>query len=353
MLIASSDARYKTLEDTIVEEFDFSQGTEHWSQSSAGVSWVDREPPEFVLNGNGLDNMAYVARVIPPPEEHRFIAVSVELQTDSLLPGKRPQHGGRVLLMSFDDQQRYLWYWPANVAQLAGTNDWDRYSAVIPVHPDSGALQLVAYAVAESGQFRLRNLRIGGAEEVGLFTYLRYALVGGWVLTGLGLLYVLFSRPLRNPLRLVTLAVATVSIIAGLVPQPYLKDSLKTLLIGTQDIVFAGKDVVEQLANGAKSGDGRERRVAQTASEADIGNIHQDMERQSANSSMANPPSEGDIDPGLSRSRYWTPSWQNLDKKAHLISFTLLGLLAGLAYRRPSSHSRITCMTTGSSSSSG
>ena len=83
---------------------------------------------------------------------------------------------------------------------------------------------------------------------MGVFAYLRYILIGGWALVGLGLLYVLFSRSPRDPLRLVTLAGVTIVIFVGLVPQPYLRDSLKTLLFGTQDLVFAGKDFVEQLA---------------------------------------------------------------------------------------------------------
>ncbi len=330
MLVVDAGWRFERV-DELVPEGVFVDGHD-WDHSPGGVTALDTDPPGLRLTARGFDEIAYIAKIIARPRAYRYLRVSADVRTQALKGMTEPWHGGRLLMMSFDKEGRRLWYWPTIVAAVDGTNAWRRYSAVIPVNDDSDEMKLVAYAAAQSGSLQLRGLRVDSMKERMLFTVLRFAVIGSWAVVGLWLVFLLASRRLRSPVRLVAISLAVTITVAGLVPQPYLNHALKTLLFGAQDVVFAGSNFVRRVGAGIDQG--------AATSPADVG--PETIDRKVSVDTAYDPdasadtyrPPEGGAESDEHEPRYWTPSWEDLDKKEHLVAFLLLGLLASFAYRQ-------------------
>lgn len=336
LLLVDNEARFERVSQVLPEGVPFAGGD--WRHSRTGVSRIDAAPPELRLAAQDFSELSYFAMRIPQPHSYEYLRVSAEVRSDGLTGDAAPWHGGSLLLVSFDEKGGRLWFWPAVIARLKGTNAWHRVSQVIPVHADTKVMELIAYTAAQSGTLGLRAVRVDSVKETALFAGVRTILILAWVLAGVWVAYVLSSRQLRSPLRVASLASAAVIVAAGMVPQPHLNDALKRMLYGTQDMLFAAIDSARQIAEGAEHDGGADRGAVTatpdagptTTGEAVFEETHSGFTPGSA--AVESP--ELHVDGDRNHSRYWAPDWQDLDKKEHLAAFFALGLLAGFAYRQ-------------------
>ena len=236
-------------------------------------------------------------------------------------------------LTSYDQAGRYLWYWPGVVRRLTGTQNWRQHCRTVPIDSTVGLVEIQLLVAAESGRLFVRELYADSVYEHRAFTALRYIAAVAW--TGFAAWCVLLALRSwdRSFARLTTILFAACVVVAGLIPQPHLNNSLKSTWMAAQDLWFAVSEQIDtqvetpptHTTTNTASGTGRIIPTSPSGSRADTAPVGENVTR--AQDAGANAQA-------LPASRnYWIPEIENLDKKEHFLAYAVLALLASLAYR--------------------
>lgn len=363
----TTKARFHQVDVTVLDNLDFSRGQRGWSGRGRSVFVDKREQPVLVVKAQ--NHAAYVGRTIAQPKKFEYLRVTADVRS-AALTGDASWHGGVLALLSYDATGRRAEHWPNRVAKLLGTQPWHAARATFPVDSTATRLFLVVYAAGLTGQLEVRNLGIAALVEKPAFRILRYTVLIGWFTLWLWLTWILLQPVNRTPAKLTALLLANVLLVAGLAPQPYLNQTLKSMLFRSQDVLFAGRDAIAALTGSSaeggqragqetfRSGDvdsneaaGEDRSSATGAAnsvlpsqilvqggltgEVSEPEITATNDPTSARGRRSNQPGGREINPTRGKqSHYWVPRWEDLDKTEHVFGFAVLGFVVGFAYQK-------------------
>lgn len=325
VLTTQAPARYLPGTDLALANLDFSAGSAGWHGSARGVTLRGR-PPLLRLRGAAAGGLAWVGRPLPAAERVPALRVSAQMRAGGGGRDDAPGIAGLVLL-SLDAHGRPLWYRPAVIGRLEGARGWRRYSRVIPVAGEAAAMQLVAYQAGAAGTLELRGLRLQATAERALFRVLRYVLALAWLAAGVLAAGVLLRGRRGRGARLATLALAALMVAGALLPQPYLRDTLRSALLGGREVLHALAELrTRPVPQPRLPGAGTPPAPSSSA-----------PDRRAGGSPPAPAPGEAGPDGGYGL-------WENAHRRAHLAAFALLALLALLAWRRPGAGRVLLCV---------
>jgi len=159
LLLFQPDGRHRVVARGILPNLDFRALGNHWTGSDAGIR-ISQGPPATLLFSNDGRRQTFIAQPLPNPRHYANIRVAVDIKVDKILPGPAWWQQASVLLMSWDDKQQRMTYWPSEIVQLSGTRPWARYKAVIPVAENAREIKLYILNGGKSGLLQIRNLQM-------------------------------------------------------------------------------------------------------------------------------------------------------------------------------------------------
>ena len=225
------------------------QDLTQWRQSPGGVALGPEPRPTVALTAAEARATPYIMQLARSPGPERHVGISVELATDGVQVGREPWYLAVAALDQFDGRGRFLDYWPRKIAVLAGTTAWRRYTAALPVHPDTVILRLVFSNSGRAGTFRIRGVETHLLHERAGFAVLRWLLMAAWVGVALWCLKSLVAPGRRRLARLAAAGVAVVIVGGALVPQPDLRHGLNRLQVLAADTASDAIRLSRQMAD--------------------------------------------------------------------------------------------------------
>ena len=366
LLIAASVAvfdpsvRFITTTEEVLNKLDFRSPTHSWRMRGKPLGLETEDGT--VIRILATQVASYVGRVIERPQRFKFLRIRAEVRSQDL-EGEKPWHGGTLALLSYGGSARYTTHWPRRVVRLDGTHGWRSVDQFFPVSPVATQLFLVAYAAGSQGHLEFKRLAVTAAAERVPVRYARYALVALWLGLWVWLFKCMIHRAERSPLRLTVFLAANVLLVAGVTPQPYLNDTLKMALFGSQDAFFAAKGALVSISRAVltakhhppgtsdppsdlSAADNAPHAAPETLAHSKPATGRQVLrhDRTQATTRGHQSTRRARSSPTSNEHRYWRPGWDYLDKTEHLAAFTVLALLTGLAYRQVRTLRRLTAL---------
>jgi hypothetical protein len=260
----TSSARYETDRSEILPNQSWDSRISHWQRTQLGVDLIRTDNvPTVVLTVDGGQRFAVLSQRITDPRRFKHIWIRVEAKLEDVLPGAEGWQQAGVMLRSFDRAGQRLWYWPYQVFASTGTSDWRRFDAVIPVGAEVAAMRLFLYHAGISGKLSLRALEIDAVTEAGWFKTTRLALIVLWCLAGAWVLVPLIFWRVRDLKGRVCLVLGIAILVAGLTPQPYLRDSVNSVVALLNLPMERGGSSVQTSRSNEGSGVHKEARESQ------------------------------------------------------------------------------------------
>ncbi len=237
--------RYRVVTETLLENLDFQQAGKGWAASGRGIQLYPGTPPVLVLTAAGDGHTVIMSRLLPrSANDLDTLRISADLSSRDLQAGPAPWQRGRLILLSLDARGKRLWYWPQQVAALAGNQSWRRYRTEIPVNREAAQTWLVIYVAAKSGKLLLKNLALNGVTQTGVYLVVRALIIGAWLITGLWILLALAPFVRHSPAALGAVLFALALLAGGLTPQPQLRDGLNSGRQSLADLIAAGAALI-------------------------------------------------------------------------------------------------------------
>ncbi|MFT5173024.1 MAG: hypothetical protein ACI8W7_001192 [Gammaproteobacteria bacterium] len=347
-----AEPRFDALATKVLDNQDFAHGLQSWMAQGEGVFIRNGEPNTLVIPASM--RASYAGRVIAQPGQYAHLRITAQTQSVGL-NGTAPWHGGSIALLAYDAAGKRTPHWPQRVIQLHADTPWQRVSAIFPVIPNAKHLFLIASASGPSGFFEVRDFEITALAEKPIFKTLRWALLVAWLTLWLWLVRVLLVKARRSPSRVLAFALANMLLVAGLVPQPFLNDTLKLLLFRSQDVIFASQDVFAALVSASDAvsptpNGAAEPSVSAAAGQSEAGrHAEKDAKERAKSTQGAQDRARQTLKKRTEREstevteprtgkrhvvrQYWVPHWKDLDKAEHIFGFAMLAFFVGLAYR--------------------
>ena len=219
-LVQIPDFRYATLRSSLVP------GTfvPHWGVSRAGVGVFRDDLSMAVLSRTRDRQPPFLVRDIPNFRQAPAVRLSLEARAQDVEAGKQFWQAARVLLWSYGSGGRRLRYLPSEVLRLEGTGDWTRGSLVVPVTPETVAMQVVVVQAGLAGSMAVRAISVDGVAETLAYLIGRNVLIALWLAAAIWVLVPMFRRFTWPH---VAVAAILVLILAGaFAPQPQLTNTL-------------------------------------------------------------------------------------------------------------------------------
>lgn len=220
------EARYRTVASEVVPVLSWGGGRGDWRVSPDGVSLTDDDAAIVALTAGARQRSPSITLVLPDAQRFSHIRVAVDLKARNIVIGSNDWQQGRVILRNVGARGASFRRWPDKIALVSGTSDWQRKSAVIPVHPKAASLVLRVSQEGPSGKLWARRIFVEGVNEAPWFKPVRIVLMVLWAAAGIWIVAAL----LRNQrFRLPVLAVAGLSVLiiaAALAPQPQFADAV-------------------------------------------------------------------------------------------------------------------------------
>jgi len=313
------DGRFALVRPGILANLDFAAGPRGWQTSGAGVRLPGARGRPLALETGAGQRLAVVGRYLRDPGRFRDIRVAVDLAAEGLVAGDQAWQRGGVILRAYGRDGHVLWYWPYVVTMIDGSRDWRRYQAVIPVG-EAAAMQLFVYNAARSGRLLVRGIALDAVAESWWATAVWFGLAALWVAGGLWVALPLAAAWRRSWARAATLVVAAGITVGVLTPQPLLSDSIADLEAGLGTLappVVAPATPQAGAGGRAATGKGGDATTGKGGGATTGGG------------------SAGSTGSATETRRAETPAQPllGLEQRAHLAAFTLLAVLAGIAYR--------------------
>jgi hypothetical protein len=236
------DGRYSVVADDVLPNARFDDGFDAWTGTHHDVALSDSTPRQVRIQSNFGGQTPLVTQIIRDLDGISHLRVAADIRTEGIVPAGQFWQRAGVFLYSVSRQNRRIWYWPYEIALIEGTSDWRRHSAVIPVSPDAGYMQLFLFNASADGSMYARNLTVEAVAENGLVRAARWGLMAAWIIFG-GVVLVIVLRRRRTVLSLVTCTGAAAILLSLVWPQPDLsimqRTALRTALIAAHTAVDA------------------------------------------------------------------------------------------------------------------
>lgn len=220
------DARYRTVASEVAPNLSWGGGLNDWRVSPDGVSLTDDDAAIVALTVGAGQRSPSITLVLPDAQRFSHIRVAVDLKARNIVIGSKDWQQGRVILLNVGARGVLFRGWPNKIVLVSGTFDWQRQSAVIPVHPKAASLLLIVSQEGASGKLWARRIFVQGVNEAPWFKPVRIVLMVLWAAAGIWIV----AAFLRNQrFRLPVLAVAGLSVLiiaAALAPQPQFADAV-------------------------------------------------------------------------------------------------------------------------------
>ncbi len=220
------DARYRTVASEVAPNLSWGGGRGDWRVSPDGISLTDDDAAIVALTAGAGQRSPSITLVLPDAQRFSHIRVAVDLKARNIVIGSKDWQQGRVILRNVGARGASFRGWPDKIALVSGTSDWQRQSAVIPVHPKAASLLLIVSQEGASGKLWARRIFVEGVNEAPWFKPVRIVLMVLWAAAGIWIV----AAFLRNQrFRLPVLAVAGLSVLiiaAALAPQPQFADAV-------------------------------------------------------------------------------------------------------------------------------
>jgi hypothetical protein len=196
------------------------------------------------------------------------------------------------------------------------------------------------YVLADQGTAEFRKIRIRLARERLPYKLVYYGLLIAWVaFAAFGARAALRARG-RNLGRLVCVVIAGVLVFGGTVPQPGLKEALRSISFSTQDLLHAAQFWIKDLTTSPTSGAKTSTPTSPMGTTSKPS--EQDEDAEEASMSTASAPSEAANNTTRSQSQktsrppvnYWEPQISYLDKLMHLAAFAFIAFIVQLSWRQ-------------------
>jgi hypothetical protein len=206
--------------------------------------------PVLVLRTDEGTGPAIMVGLLSDPQRFSHVRVAIEAKLENVLPGPQPWQLGWVMLRSYDAKGNALWYWPHDVLRLAGTTEWRKYSAVVPVMPKIATMHLILYLGAISGEMRIRGLTITAVTETLFFKITRTVLMFMWGIASAWIVIPLLHHSGRSFVGCLALMVALALVVGALTPQPHLSNATSTAAAQIKQLLSNSgkKDAAERTA---------------------------------------------------------------------------------------------------------
>jgi hypothetical protein len=318
--------RYAVVESDLLAQPFASAALQEWSLSPTGVATKTgvASGEEFVCLApakNGV--VSFIAKAFLPPDEVDHLLLTAEVQADDLAPGTAPWKSARLLVQSFDADQRYLPYWPKDVASLVKSQDWQPSGLIIPLAQEVTVVQVVAFNGASSGRFCIKDLKLAGLMERPAVEILRWGMWGLWAAV---FAWIAFGVATSSPsvrARAAVLLVAFAIVMMVILPQPYYAKLVSPLETIVQESLPAPS---EEFGAGPMGGPGNN---ASPSLEKGAGPLESlpEAEDPEGSPSWARP-----VETAIT----WLRDQLSVGQIFHAVAFLVLAFLVGLAYPRTS-----------------
>lgn len=220
------DARYRTVASEVAPNLSWGGGLGDWRVSPDGVSLTDDDAAIVALTAGAGQRSPSITLVLPDAQRFSHIRVAVDLKARNIVIGSKNWQQGRVILRNVSARGASFPRWPDNIALVSGTSDWQRKSAVIPVHPKAASLVLRVSQEGGSGKLWARRIFVEGVNEAPWFKPARIGLMVLWAAAGIWIVAALLHN---QRFKLPALAVAGLCVLiiaAALAPQPQFADAV-------------------------------------------------------------------------------------------------------------------------------
>lgn len=204
--------RYEPVGPELLMDRNFRHGFTHWSRSGRGVAEIKGDKT-VVLRASEPSADVAVRQSLANPERYSLLRLSGELKAEDIHPGDRFWHRGRLVLASFDVEQRMMSV-PHLVADLEGTRPWQTYRQVFRVPERVHEMRVGIQLIGASGTLLVRNLSLREVREREHYAVYRGIGVAIWTAALIWIAIPYFSR-LRLDLPHLLMYVAIAGIFAG------------------------------------------------------------------------------------------------------------------------------------------
>jgi hypothetical protein len=280
--------------------------------------------PELLLVARGIDQFASAQLAFTPAVGLDHIFVEVQ-STASELHGQAslwPQVG--VLLHALDKRGKRLDYWPYRATGRNGNHAWATMRGLWPVPREATRVRAIAYLLADTGRARIQGLKLQGAKTRATYTATYYTLGLAWLAFAAFCARRALAGSERRPLRVATVTLAATLVVAGVAPQPYVYESVRS-------VTFTAQDALDSLAFDWHT------LTAPAPAETSPGGAQQAApEHSPARSASAQLEKHEPLDARTGakpvRQHYWEPEFPFADKLAHMSAFLVLAICAALAW---------------------
>jgi hypothetical protein len=113
---------------------------------------------------------------------------------------------------------------PSEVLRLEGTEDWTRGSLVVPVMPETAAMQIVVVQAGLSGSIAVRGISVDGVGETQAYVVARDVLVVLWLAGAIWSAVRMFPR--FTGVHAVVGVILVLTLVGAFAPQPLLTNTL-------------------------------------------------------------------------------------------------------------------------------
>lgn len=227
--------RYELKGPELLSDPSFTEGFEKWKVSGRGVAQLT-DDGTVILQAAAPDKGVAVRQYLPDPTRHRLVRLKGELRTKNIQAGEQPWHSGRLVLVSFDANQRMMSV-PHVVVNLEGTQEWRTYQAVFHIPKNAVEVRVSLQIIGATGELAARNLSVHAVQQHNHYNVYRGIGLVLWVLV-LGWLSVTLLSQLRLDVPHVVLGFALLSIVVGVL----MPSALKLEMEGKVSTIFASFD---------------------------------------------------------------------------------------------------------------
>ncbi len=333
----SLESRYHVVSPTVIDNARFEDGFDSWIGTPDNVEMKRTFPRTVRVTANPGGQVPLITQPIRDLNGISHLRVSVDLRTDSVVPGWLFWQRAGVFLYSVSRGNRRIWYWPYEVVLLEGTSDWQRHTATIPVSELAGYMQLFVFNASEGGRIWARNIQVESVAEYPASRIVWWALAIAWVMFSVYAAYALLRHKL-SWLSVMTCAGAILIVASLMWPQPNLSILQRAALFTA---IQAAHSTIE-IIRGERTDFEAERETAGAEADSES-KAEQDQEsaetREQASGNdreqRARPGGAGRAPSPVGAVREMTFGLFNLHATtaAHLFVFAVLAVFARLGFR--------------------
>jgi hypothetical protein len=171
--------RYQPIGPELLIDPDFTEAFTKWDVTGRGSATINDGVLLLQVSEPGAG--VAVRQSLAEPHRYRALQLSGELRSMDIRPGRRFWHKGRLVLISFDADQRMMEVAHV-VADLVGTRPWAPYSQVFRIPEGAREVRAGAQMIGATGEMFIRSLSLREAVEQDEFGWYRGCGIALWAL---------------------------------------------------------------------------------------------------------------------------------------------------------------------------